>query len=46
MVCLKVHAYCSIIYLNSLIRIDEINGKSWQFSIAIHDEGDGLTFCE
>ncbi len=45
MVCLKVHAYGYIIYLNSLIRIDEINGKSWQFSIVIHDEGDGLTFC-
>jgi hypothetical protein len=46
MVCLKVHAYRYIVYLNSLIRIDEINWNSWQFSIAIHDEGDGLTFCE
>jgi len=38
--------YCSIIYLNPLTRIDEINEESWQFSMIIHDEGDGLTLCE
>jgi hypothetical protein len=46
MVCLKIHAYCCIIYLNPLIKIDEIDEESWQFNITIHDEGDGLTLCE
>ncbi len=46
MVCPKTHAYCCIIYLNPLTRIDEINEESWQFGITIHDEGDGLTLYE
>jgi hypothetical protein len=46
MVWSKINAYCCIIYLNPLTRIDEINEESWQFGITIHDESDGLTLCE
>jgi len=46
MVCSKIHAYCCIISLNPLIRIDEVKEESWQFGITVYDEGDGLTLCD